>query len=148
MFTDTKRRLLAAALGGALIVAGAATPAAAADFRAVLNGDGLLPGGDTDGWGRVNIDIDDAFDRICADIEVRSIGEVTAAQIMRGKPGEGSPVVNLDTPDDDNDEDDCDTVGDTLVDEIRANPGEFYVEVRTADFPHGAIRGPLVPSAS
>ena len=147
MLVHTKRRLLAAALGGALIAAGAATPAAAADFRAMLNGDGLLPAGDTDGWGRVNVDIDDTLDRLCVDIEVRSVGEVTAAQIMRGEPGEGSPVVNLDTPDDDNDEDDCDSIGDALADDIQANPGEFYVEIRTTDFPHGAIRGALVPSA-
>ena len=147
MSTNTKRRLMAAAFGGALILAGAATPAAAADFRATLNGDNLLPAGDTDGWGRVNIDLDDTLNQVCADIEVRSLGDVTAVQVMRGEPGEGSPVVNLDTPDDDNDEDDCDTVGDELVDQIRTNPGDFYVEVRTSDFPHGAIRGLLAPSA-
>ena len=147
MLIDRKRRLLAAAFGGALVLAGAATPAAAAEFRAVLNGDNLLPAGDSDGWGRVNIDLHDTLNELCADIEVRSLGEVTAVQVMRGEPGEGSPVVNLDTPDDDNDEDDCDTIGDELVDQIQANPGEFYVEVRTEDFPHGAIRGLLTPSA-
>lgn len=147
MITHRKGRLLAAALGGILVVAGTATPAMAADFRAVLNGDDLMPAGDTDGWGRVNIDLD-AFDRLCADIEVRSIGEVTAVQVMRGEPGEGTPVVNLDTPDGDNDEDDCDRIGGELVDQIRANPAEFYVEVRTAEFPDGALRGKLAPSAS
>ena len=146
MFIDTKRRLLAAAFGGALMVAGAATPAAAAELTAMLNGDGLIPAGDTDGWGRARIDVDDTLDRLCVDLEVRSIGEVTAAQILRGEPGEGSPVVNLDKPDDDNDAEDCDTIGDALADDIQANPGEFYVEIRTTDFPNGAIRGPLVPS--
>ncbi|WP_129793737.1 CHRD domain-containing protein [Sphingosinicella sp. CPCC 101087] len=148
MIKSKKRRLLAAAFGGALMIAGAAAPAAAADFRAMLNGDNLLPAGDSDGWGRANIDIDDAFDRLCVDLEVRSVADVTSVQLLRGKPGEGSPVLNLDTPDDDNDEDDCDRIGDTLADEIRANPGEFYVEVKTAEHPHGAIRGQLVPSAS
>jgi hypothetical protein len=147
MTIQTRRRLLAAAFGGALILAGAAAPAAASDFRAMLNGDGLLPAGDSDGWGRINIDVDDTLNLVCADIEVRSLGEVTATQIMRGEPGHGSPVVNLDTPDDDGDEDDCDTIGDALADEIQANPGEFYVEIRTTDFPHGAIRGQLEPSA-
>jgi hypothetical protein len=144
MLTHRKSRMLAAAFGSALLIA---TPAAASEFRAMLNGDDLLPAGDSDGWGRVNVDIDDTLNRICADIEVRSLSEVTATQIMRGAPGEGSPVVNLDTPDDDGDEDDCDTVGDALIDDIQANPADFYVEVRTTDFPHGAIRGKLLPSA-
>ena len=148
MTIHTRRRLLTAVVGGALIAAGAATPAAAAELRAVLNGDDLLPAGDTDGWGRVNIDIHDSLNQICADIEVRGLDEVTATQIMRGEPGQGSAVVNLDTPDNDGDEDDCDTVGDALIDDIQSNPGEFYVEVRTAEFPHGALRGKLEPSAN
>ena len=59
---------------------------------------------------------------------------------------DGSPVVKLDTPDD-NDSDDCDNIGDALADDIQANPGEFYVSVQTAEHPAGAIRGQLVPNS-
>ena len=58
-----------------------------------------------------------------------------------------APVVTLDAPDD-NDSDDCDTKDDALVDEIRANPAGFYVNVHTAELPAGAIRGQLVASSS
>ena len=53
-----------------------------------------------------------------------------------------SRSVTLDPPDD-NDSDDCDSVSDDLIDEIRRSPRGFYVNVHTADYPNGAIRGQL-----
>ena len=139
------KKMLLAAFGGVLILS--ATPALAAEYGAVLNGDNETGAGDTDGWGRVNLNISDTVNTVCADIEVRSLGRVTAVQIHRGGPGvDGPAVVNLDRPDD-GDEDDCDDVGDTLSDELQANPGGFYVQVRTEDFPSGAIRGQIGPTA-
>ena len=115
------------------------------NFRAEMNGASEVPGpGDPNGFGKAEIAINDAANSICTDLEVRDIGNVTAAHIHRGGSGvAGPPVVNLDPPDD-NDSDDCDTVDDALVDEIRANPGGFYVNVHTDDYPDGAIRGQLV----
>lgn len=115
------------------------------NFRAEMNGTTEVPGpGDPDGFGKAEIAINDATNSICTDLEVRDIGAVTAAHIHRGGPGvAGPPVVDLDPPDD-NDSDDCDTVDDSLVDEIRNNPGGFYVNVHTAEFPEGAVRGQLV----
>lgn len=139
------RRLLMAAMGACALFGGA-TSATAAVFRAVLTGDNVRPAGDPDGWGRLRVRVDDTLNTLCADLEVRSVGRVTSARIYRGGPDEdGSPVVNLDTPDD-NDSDDCDAIGDTLADEIQANPAGFYVDIRTAEFPNGALRGQLAPS--
>lgn len=138
------RRLLAA-LGGASMLLGVGTTGAALaerDLRAMLNGDNLTPPGDTDGWGRVAIHIDGMLNRLCADIEVRSVGEVTEVSIMREG---GGPVVALQAPDD-NDSNDCDSVGDELADQIQADPSSFYVIVKTRDFPEGALRGAIVPS--
>ena len=91
----TGRRFLAA-LGGASMLLGAGTTgtALARELRAVLNGDNLTPAGDTDGWGRVAINVDGTLNRLCADIEVRSIGEVTEIAIRprrRRRPG-GRPA--------------------------------------------------------
>jgi hypothetical protein len=140
-----KSRLVAAALAASALIA---TPAMAAEFRAILSADNLLTAGDSDGWGRARVRVNDTFDRLCADLEVRSIGEVTAAQIHRGAEGEdGPPVANLDRPDgDDNDSDDCDRIGEALADEIQSNPAGFYVLIRTSDFPQGALRGQLIPT--
>ena len=140
----TGRRLLAA-LGGASMLLGVGTTgtAAARELRAVLNGDNLTPAGDTDGWGRVAINIDGTLNRLCADIEVRSLGEVTEVAIRRA--GDDGPVVALQAPDD-NDSNDCDSIGDELADQIQSNPSGFYVLVKTRDFPEGAVRGDIVPS--
>jgi hypothetical protein len=142
----TKSRRQLAAVGGAFILAAMAAPAlAATHFRAVLNGDNELAAADTDGWGRVRIDIDHGTHRLCADLEVRSIAAVTSAQIYRGAPGQaGDPVARLERPDDD-DSFDCKPIGEALAQEIETNPSAFYVSVATSEFPNGAIRGQIAP---
>ena len=141
------RRLLAA-LGGTMMLAGAGTTGtalAATHFRAVLNGDNVPGAADTDGWGRARIGIHHDTHELCTDLEVRSIGRVTSAQIYRGVPGgAGEPVSRIERPDD-NDSWDCKQVGEALAQEIESNPSAFYVEVRTEEFPNGAIRGQLAP---
>ncbi|HEV2748057.1 MAG TPA: CHRD domain-containing protein [Allosphingosinicella sp.] len=140
-----KPRMLLTAFGGLCMLTAPAGAAMAAKFQAVLNGDKELVPGDADGWGRARIRIDDSLNRLCADLEVRSVTKVTSAHIFRGAAGEqGTPVVKLDTPDDD-DSDDCDAIGDTLADEIQANPAGFYVSITTLEHPKGALRGQLAP---
>ena len=147
---SSRRLLLAAAGVAALALAGCETvdetvnEVVGNNFSATLSGSSEVPGpGDPDGWGRARVTINDAANTICTDLEVRDIGDITAAHIHRGGPGvAGPPVVTLDAPDD-NDSDDCDTKDDMLVDEIRRNPGNFYVNVHTVAHPQGAIRGQL-----
>ena len=151
MSMSVKPRHVLLLAAGALALAGCETVKEEVDevvgnnFRAEMNGGNEAPGpGDPDGFGKAEIAINDATNSICTDLEVRDIDDVTAAHIHRGGPGvAGPPVVTLDPPDD-NDSDDCDTVADALVDEIRNNPGGFYVNVHTADYPNGAIRGQIV----
>ena len=113
------------------------------NFAAVLNGANEVPRGDPDGMGTAHIAINDATNQVCTHLEVRNIDAVTAAHIHQGRAGvNGPPVINLDPPDD-NDSDDCDTVADALVDQIRRTPGNFYVNVHTAQYPNGAIRGQI-----
>lgn len=142
-------RCLLIAAGGALALAGCETVEEEVNegignrFIAQLSGAAEVPPGDADGTGMARIAINDATNRVCTDLEVRMIGTVTAAHIHRGAAGtNGPPVITLDAPDD-NDSDDCDTVDDALVDEIRANPSAFYVNVHTTDYPNGAIRGQI-----
>ena len=140
-------RVLLLAAGAALAVAGCETVEEEVNedignrFQAQLSGASEVPPADPDGAGMARISINDATNRICTDLEVRMIGNVTAAHIHRGAAGvNGPPVVTLDPPDD-NDSDDCDTADDALIDEIRHNPSAFYVNVHTAEYPNGAIRG-------
>jgi hypothetical protein len=144
------RRACFIAACGALALAGCETvnevvnDAVGNQFRAQLSGANEPGGGDPNGAGLARIEINDTTNTVCTDLEVRQIEQATAAHIHRGASGvNGPPVITLDVPDD-NDSDDCDEVPDALVDEIRNNPGGFYVNVHTADFPDGAIRGQLV----
>ena len=134
---------------GAILLVGcetverAATDVLGNNFAANLTGASEVPPADPDGVGTARISTDDATNRICAHLEVRNIGAVTAAHIHRGRAGvNGPPVVNLDPPDD-NDSDDCDDIADALLDEIRRSPADFYVNVHTAEHPDGAIRGQI-----
>lgn len=142
-------RALLLAAGATLALAGCATVEEEINeeignrFQAQLSGASEVPPGDPDGTGMARIAINDDSNRICTDLEVRMIGNVTAAHIHRGAAGvNGPPVVTLDAPDDD-DSDDCDTVDDALIDEIRRNPAGFYVNVHTVDYPDGAVRGQI-----
>ena len=147
---NQKSRRRVAALSALFMLAGAGTTGTAlarTDFLATLNGDNLPGGGDSDGWGRVQVEISDTRNRLCADLEVRSIAEVTSAQVYRGGPGEpGEPVASLERPRGDNDSWDCKEIGAALAQEIQSNPSAFYVSVATAEFPNGAIRGQLGPA--
>ncbi|HYE27834.1 MAG TPA: CHRD domain-containing protein [Allosphingosinicella sp.] len=151
MSVSVKPRHVLLAAAGVLALAGCETVKEEVDevvgnnFRADLTGGNVFPGpGDPDGSGKAAIAINDSTNSVCTDLEVRDIGAVAGAHIHRGGPGtSGPPVITLDAPDD-NDSDDCDTVDDALVDEIRNNPGGFYVNVHTAEYPNGAIRGQIV----
>ena len=138
----TSRNLLFSA-AAALALAGCETvnETVGNNYAANLTGAEEVPPADPDGNGSARISTNDVTNQICVDLEVRNINAVTAAHIHRGARGvNGPPVVNLDPPDDD-DSDDCDTIADDLLDEIRNNPAGFYVNVHTADYPDGAIRG-------
>lgn len=142
------RRPVLAAFGGVLLLSAAGMAAAFAgpDYRATLSGSNVPGGGDRDGWGRLRFEINQSTHRLCADLEVRSIAEVTSAQIYRGREGRvGDPVARLERPRDD-DSYDCKQIGVELAQEIMANPASFYVAVNTTEYPNGAIRGQINPA--
>jgi hypothetical protein len=113
------------------------------NFSAQLRGASELAGGDPDGTGVARITFSDTSDMICVDLQVRNIGPVTAAHIHRGMSrANGGPMVTLDPPDEDR-RDDCIALDEALRDDIRHNPTGFYVNVHTAEFPDGAIRGQI-----
>jgi len=141
---NRRSRMLVTSLGGLCMLIGA--PAMAANLHAVLQGSKEFTGGDPDGWARVKINIDDSANRLCADVETRSLEKVTGIHVYRGMPGDkSSPVISLEIPKGDNDSDDCDKIGDELADQIQASPSDFYVSVRTIDHPNGALAGKIMP---
>ncbi len=113
-------------------------------YRATLTGAQEVPNGDPDGAGRAEISISDDFGQICWDINnVRGIGPVTAAHIHRGARGvNGPPVFTLRRAEEGGYKG-CTDGSEWTQDRIENNPEMFYVNVHTAQYPNGAIRGQL-----
>ncbi len=83
---------------------------------------------------------------VCYTIIVQGLtSPATAAHIHHGAAGVAGPVViTLEAPNDGGVTVGCvDEVDKALVSDIQNNPGDYYVNVHTADFPGGADRGQL-----
>jgi hypothetical protein len=153
-----RRRAAAVALVTAL-VAGLtvlAAPGAAAAGKVTLLSAGLkgareVPGpGDPDGRGRAVVRL--AGGKACFVLRWSGISAPTAAHIHTGRAGIAGPVAVLffepgrnaaSLPDTLNAVAGCVEVNRDLARAIAASPRDWYVNVHTADFPNGAIRGQL-----
>ena len=113
-------------------------------LTATLSGAAEVPGpGDTDGTGTANVTLNHGQGQVCYDITVSNIEKPTAAHIHVGAAGaEGGVKVPLKAAADGSWKG-CTTVDKAVVKEIMDNPSNYYVNVHTADFPKGAIRGQL-----
>jgi CHRD domain-containing protein len=146
--------MLAAALVFGLVVL--AAPAAAASGKATLlaaslNGANEVPGpGDPDGRGRAFVRL--AGTKACFVLQWSRITAPTAAHIHAGRAGVAGDVVVLffepganaaSLPDTLDSVAGCVDVDRALAGKIAAHPRDFYVNIHTADFGAGAIRGQL-----
>jgi hypothetical protein len=147
-----RRRALAAAI--AVILAAALTafvaPAAAGGratlLAASLTGGQEVPGpGDPDGSGRAFVRL--AGDRACFLLQWSGISAPTASHIHVGRRGVAGPVVVLffqgQLPDTLNAVAGCAPADPAVVRAVAASPRDYYVNIHTAEFPNGAIRGQL-----
>ena len=118
-------------------------PAAAfaESYSAILTGPNEVPNtGDPDGAGLAVVTITGTT--ISYTVLHQNIAAPTMAHIHRGAAGVAGPVVvdfNVNTFVNGQ----ANSVAQSLIDEIRANPSGFYVNVHNGDFPGGAIRGQL-----
>jgi hypothetical protein len=120
-------------------------------LAATLKGANEVPGpGDPDGRGRAFVGL--AGDRACFALEWSGIGAPTAAHIHEGRAGVAGPVVVLffqpgtnaaALPGTLSSVAGCVDVDPALASRIAARPRDWYVNIHTADFPAGAIRGQL-----
>lgn len=128
---------------GAVALAFSASPAmAAVTLTATLNGASETGGGDADGTGSFSGQLDVDTGDLCFTLSATKIAPATAAHIHEGAAGvDGKPVANLTVtgPSDDS----CVAAEPDLLKAIVAAPGNYYVNVHTADYPKGAVRGQL-----
>ena len=135
-------------VGSLLLVGGAWAQQAAGSGKPItvtMKGTNEVPGpGDMDGKGTATLNFDTAKNQICYDLEVSGIGTANGAHIHSGATGKAGDVkVPLTTPDAKGAAKSCATVDPALLKDIMANPANYYVNVHTAEFPNGAVRGQL-----
>jgi hypothetical protein len=129
------------------VVFGTVAPAGAGDVATYvvdLDGASEVPGpGDPDGSGEVTLQLGTVSNEVCV-TEFSTVGvEPTAAHIHDGGPGVAGPVV-VDLTGSLSEVPFCTTVSADLMAELITRPECYYVNVHTAEFPDGAIRGQLV----
>ena len=135
---------LAAMTAMIALAAGATSPAVAKPVTlvATLGGAAETAGGDPDGVGGFKADADDETGDFCFTLWADKIAKPTMAHVHEGTAGnDGKPVATIDVTG--KDSDDCIAMEPELLKRIVAAPGGYYVNVHTADFPKGAVRGQL-----
>ena len=137
-----KGRILAIGLlGVASWLAMPVAQAATTNEHADLSGSEEVPGPGA-GQGSADIVLDDSANTVCYQLTYEGIGKPTMAHIHTGAQGVAGPVaVNLDIAK--NGDRGCVPADPTTVGSIRDDPGGHYVNIHTADFPKGAMRGQL-----
>ena len=130
----------------ACAAAALALPAGASmhpELGAKLRGKAEVPKGSPTGHGIVNLTLNVAKGQVCWHFEgVTGIDKPTAAHIHKAPPGKAGPIVvplgGAYTAKG------CTSAAKKLVEAIESHPNSYYVNVHTAKYPAGAIRGQLV----
>jgi hypothetical protein len=111
---------------------------------AQLRGDTETPPGDPHGFGFAKVSIDMESGELCYRLSVAGTDAPVAAHIHEGAAGTNGPVVvPFDAPVDGLGKG-CVDVDNALLHAIVANPGGYYVNIHTAAYPAGVVRGQLM----
>ncbi|MCJ7421607.1 CHRD domain-containing protein [Sphingomicrobium astaxanthinifaciens] len=111
-------------------------------YTAYLTGDQVPGGGDPDGYARVEVTVSGTLDNICYEISDLQGVTPTAAHIHEGGEGvSGPPVVAFE--DNGGSWTGCIEGSAPVRDHIESVPSTHYVQIHTAEYPNGAIRGQL-----
>src|SRR5690606_2864307 len=150
-------KVSSAALGSLALGLGIAGPASAqfggppappntgVALYTVLIGYSEVPGpGDGSGAGRVTVVVDPPKGQLCyVFYDVRTTDAPTAAHIHTGVAGAtGGPVATLPAPVNGGGSG-CMPIAADVAQAIASNPAGYYVNIHTALFPQGAVRGQL-----
>lgn len=139
------RKTLTGVVAASLCLAlwGATLAAAGTTLSTDLVGSEERPGpGDPDGTGFIELTLNQGKGEICFELTLSGVDTATAGHIHKAPAGEpGDVFVTLFGSEGPGAK--CVTATKAQIKEIRRNPEMFYVNVHTATFPNGAVRGQL-----
>jgi hypothetical protein len=133
--------ILLTTIVGILVVASVAM-AASKTITVKMDGKQESPAASTTGTGSAKITLDDTKGQVCFKLSWSGIGNPSAAHIHKAVKGKAGPVVIplfSGTPK----KSSCVSASKSLVAAIVKKPSSYYVNVHTAKFPNGAVRGQL-----
>jgi hypothetical protein len=136
-----KLLLIAVALVAALAVAATATAQLATDATP-LTGKAETPKGSPTGSGSAQITFNQKAGKVCFKLSWKGIGTPTASHIHKGGKGVAGPVVIplFASPPKHSG---CVSAPKKLIGQIEKNGKAYYVNIHTAKYPGGALRGQL-----
>ncbi len=115
-----------------------------ATYEAQLRGANEVHQGDPDGSGVAEITFSDELTRVCWDLnELRGLGPITGAHIHRGGMGVDGPVVLALQQATEGGWRGCSSETGWVQQAFNEGLSNYYVNVHTAEYPSGAIRGQL-----
>lgn len=136
------RWLFACAVIGTTVLPNAAL-AAPSKLTAVLSGANETAGGDAKASGGFKVELDPETNDFCYSLWTDKPIKATMAHLHSGAAGaDGPPVATLEVTGKTSDA--CLAIDKDKLTPIVENPAGFYINVHTAEFPKGAVRGQLV----
>ena len=95
------------------------------------------------GHGEAVLDAKPGKNQLCLTLVVTDVGRVASVHVHAGSVGVTGPIVASFDELATGKPVECVTVGDDVIKRIRKDPGQFYVDVHTAEPPNGGPRGQL-----
>src|SRR4051812_38377180 len=119
-------------------------------FTITMTGDAESPAGDPVATGTATVRLRAGQGQVCYKVAADNLGGAAVAMhIHKGGAGTAGPVViPLATPGADGKAAGCAGVARALVAQILASPAGYYLNVHTAAFPGGAVRGQLTGTSA
>jgi len=109
-----------------------------ADLRGAT---GVETAGDADGHGTAILELNRGRDEACLTLVASGIAPITSVHLHGPTSGGSGPALAAFT--DVTVRRSCITVSDRVIKMIRKEPGNYYIDVHTTEFPNGALRGEL-----
>ena len=120
------------------------TEAISSTYTAELRGSNEVHRGDPDASGSAEVSFADELARVCWDLnDLQNLGPITGAHIHRGAVGVDGPVVLAFEQAEEGGWRGCSTDTAWVQRAFDEGLGNYYVNVHTAEYPKGAIRGQL-----